>query len=61
MGLSRLNRIIAVFALIFAVIYGWKALFEARRPPCSTVDVKYSGPVFHNQMYFSIKPFKSSL
>jgi hypothetical protein len=61
MGLSRLNRIIAVLALIFAVIYGWKCLFEPRRPPCYTVDVKYFGPnipATDDTEDFSIKPFK---
>jgi hypothetical protein len=61
MGLSRLNRIIAVLALIFAVIYGWKCLFEARRPPCYTIDVKYFGPgtpPSSDTEDFSIKPFQ---
>ena len=44
MGLSRLSRVLALIALIVAVIYGWKYLFEARRPPCYTIDVKYFGP-----------------
>ncbi|CAF1467398.1 unnamed protein product [Rotaria sordida] len=64
MNLSQLNRIIAVFVLIFAVIYGWKALFEARCLPCYTVDVKYVGPVFpqsDDTEDFSIKPFKVSI
>ncbi|CAF0932351.1 unnamed protein product [Adineta steineri] len=61
MGLSRLNRIIAVIALIFAVVYGWNYLFDARRPPCYTVDVKYFGaniPSSNDVEDFSIKPFK---
>ncbi|CAF3744630.1 unnamed protein product [Rotaria sordida] len=61
MALSRLNRIIAVVILIFAIIYGWKCLFEARRPPCYTIDVKYFGsniPTSSDNEDFSIKPFK---
>ena len=61
MALSRLNRAIGVLVLIFAVFYGWKALFEARRPPCYTVDVKYFGPgnaPADDAEDFAIKPFK---
>ena len=61
MGLSRLNRVIGVIVLICAIIYGWKALFEARRPPCYTVDVKYFGadiPTSSDSEDLSIKPFK---
>jgi hypothetical protein len=61
MGLSRLNRVIGVLVLIFAIIYGWKSLFEARRPPCYTVDVKYFGQAIrpsNDTEDFSIKPFK---
>jgi len=61
MGLSRLSRVLAVVALIFAVIYGWKVLFEARRPPCYTIDVKYFGPEngpASEQEDFTIKPFE---
>jgi hypothetical protein len=61
MGLSRLNRIIAVFGLLCALIYGWKYLFEARRPPCYSIDVKYFGPNIpssNEEEDFSIKPFK---
>jgi len=61
MGLSRLNRVIGVLVLIFAIIYGWKSLFEARRPPCYTIDVKYFGPEISpssDTEDFSIKPFK---
>jgi hypothetical protein len=61
MGLSRLNRVIGVLVLIFAIIYGWKSLFEARRPPCYTIDVKYFGPEnppSNDEEDFSIKPFK---
>ncbi|UJR34087.1 hypothetical protein I4U23_021497 [Adineta vaga] len=61
MGLSRLNRVIAVIALIIALIYGWKSLFEARRSPCYSVDVKYFGsetPSSSDAEDFSIKPFK---
>jgi hypothetical protein len=41
-GLSRLNRIIAVVALIFEIIYGWKCLFEAQHPPCYIVDHRWA-------------------
>jgi hypothetical protein len=61
MSLSRLNRVIGVLVLIFAIIYGWKCLFEARRPPCYTIDVKYFGPEnvsSSDTEDFSIKPFK---
>jgi hypothetical protein len=61
MGLSRLNRAIGILVLIFAIIYGWKCLFEARRPPCYTIDVKYFGPANSSLIDtedFSIKPFK---
>jgi pimeloyl-ACP methyl ester carboxylesterase len=61
MGLSRLNRLIGILVLIFAIIYGWKSLFEARRPPCYTIDVKYFGPgnpPSDDAEDFSIKPFK---
>ncbi|CAF1280662.1 unnamed protein product [Rotaria sp. Silwood1] len=61
MALSRLNRIIAVTVLIVAIIYGWKCLFESRRPPCYTIDVKYFGlniPTSTDTEDVSIKPFK---
>ena len=61
MGLSRWNRVIAVLALIFAVIYGWTRLFDARRPPCYSIDVKYFGastPASTETEDFSIRPFK---
>ena len=51
----------AALALLFAVIYGWKCLFESRRPPCYSVDVKYFGvnvPSSNDEDDFSIKPFK---
>ncbi|CAF3250631.1 unnamed protein product [Rotaria socialis] len=61
MGLSRLNRILAVVVLAVAIIYGWKYLFEARRPPCYSVDVKYFGlniPKSSETEDLSIKSFK---
>lgn len=61
MGLSRLNRLIGLIVLIFAIIYGWKMFFEARRPPCYSVDVKYFGPensASQDEEDLSIKPFK---
>lgn len=61
MGLSRCNRLLAAFALLFALVYGWKCLFESRRPPCYSVDVKYFGvnvPSSNDEDDFSIKPFK---
>ncbi|CAF3107844.1 unnamed protein product [Rotaria sp. Silwood2] len=60
MGLSRLNHIIAFIVLIFAAIYGWKYLFESRRPPCYTIDVKYFGlniPTSTDTEDLSIKSF----
>ncbi|CAF1222923.1 unnamed protein product [Adineta ricciae] len=61
MGLSRLNRVIAVCILIAAIIYGWKTLFEARRPPCYSIDVKYFGSGVSpstDAEDLSIKPFQ---
>lgn len=58
MGLSRWNRLIAVLALVFAVIYGWTCLFDARRPPCYSIDVKYFGASPETTEDFSIRPFK---
>lgn len=61
MGLSRLNRLIGLLVVIFAIIYGWKTFFEARRPPCYTIDVKYFGPgnsPSNDEEDLSIQPFK---
>ena len=61
MGLSRLQRIISLSILIFALIYGWKYLFEPRRLPCYSIDVKYFGPeslTSTDDEDYSIKPFK---
>lgn len=61
MAFSRLTRLITLIVLIFAIIYGWKAFFETRQPPCYTVDVKYFGPgnaPSTDDEDLSIKPFK---
>lgn len=60
MGISLFNRIVTVLVLILAIIYAWKYLFETRRPPCYTIDVKYFGrniPTSNDPEDFSIKPF----
>lgn len=61
MGLSRLNRLLALVVLVVALVYGWQTLFEARTPPCYSVDVKYFGagapPSSSDNEDFTVRPF----
>jgi hypothetical protein len=58
MGLSRWHRAIAILALLFAVVYAWKRLFEAPRSPCYSIDVKHFGATVGDVDDVSIHAFR---